>query len=110
MSDTTTIPTRASVMLEDMRQAIGIVIGLPDGPQIFQQHLIEAAQDTRTDVAAMTRAISLANAALAVATTPESGHFAPWFREQAQILMRRAMDILDAADAQDRPQSDCRLN
>jgi hypothetical protein len=40
MSDTTTIQTRADVMLENMRQAIGIVISLPDGPHVFHRQLV----------------------------------------------------------------------
>jgi hypothetical protein len=96
------IKTRQQAMLEDMERTINMVL-MPGGSQHIQKLLMEAEQHQTTNIDGLARLISLANAALVVASSDVDDLFSPWYRDMAQRLLRRSMDALAVIEADQQP-------
>ncbi|MCG5237115.1 hypothetical protein [Xanthobacter oligotrophicus] len=94
------IETRSEKMQRESLDWLEVVLALPEGAQTFQDAITQATQSTASDLAALSRTLILADAAISVAEVGGEaiGNFAPWYREKAQGLMRRAMEIIEAME------------
>lgn len=92
--------TRSDKMMRESRDWLEVVVALPEGGQIFQDAITQAIQSTASDLGELSRTLILANAAMSVAEVGGEaiGNFAPWYREKAQGLMLRAMQIIEALE------------
>ena len=103
------IKPRQQAMHEDMEGAISTVVW-PGGQANFQKLLMEAEQRQTTTIDDLARLISLANAALAVASSGVDIIGGPWYHEMAQRLLRRSMDVLAVIEADRQPRPAAGLN
>jgi hypothetical protein len=86
----TEIAKPSELMTKASLQWLELTLSLPDGPQRFQNALIEAGKVEPKSKADVENLIGLAHAAVIVSES--DAQFAPWYREYVQRLLCSAFD------------------